>query len=123
MPSGDKIMHYTRLFVSSLQFVAPLPEDYEEFKELVKISLPKIVDTKLMATTSPLKEDILSSVLEDLVKTMDQAPFKLPKITSGIDHPGYSLGTTEKYHEAGYDAFITGEYIDDILISPFYVEK
>ena len=90
------------------QFVAPLPEDYDEFKELIKTSLPKIVDTKLMALTPPLKEDIISSILEDMVKTVNQAPFELPKLTSGLDQPGYSLESTDKYHEAGYDAFITG---------------
>ena len=71
-----------------------------------------------MATTSPLKEDIISSVLEEMVKTMDQAPFKLPKITSGTDHPGYSLESTDKYHEAGYDAFITGTVSS--LVKPFF---
>jgi len=90
------------------QFVAPLPEDYDEFKELMKASLPNIIDTKLMANTPPLKEDIIGSTLEELVKIMDQGPFKLPKLANGLDHPGYSLESTDKYHEAGYDAFITG---------------
>ena len=90
------------------QFVSPLPEDYEEFKEVMKTSLPKFLDTKLMALTPPLKEDIPNSTLEDLVKILDQAPFKMPKVLSGTDHPGYSLGSNDKYHEAGFDAFITG---------------
>ena len=57
----------------------------------MKASLPKIIDTKLMANTPPLKEDIIGSTLEELVKIMDQGPFKLPKLANGLDHPGYSL--------------------------------
>ena len=75
----------------------------------MKASLPNIIDTKLMANTPPLKEDIIGSTLEELVKIMDQGPFKLPKLANGLDHPGYSLESTDKYHEAGYDAFITGK--------------
>ena len=92
------------------QFVAPLPEEYEEFKLLVNATLPKIVDTKLMASTSPLREEIANTSLEELLKTVSQAPFKLPKVESDDESSGYEMGdkAIEKYHEAGYDAFITG---------------
>ena len=67
-------------------------------------------DTKLMATTTPLREEIFNSTLEDLVKIISKAPFKFPEVVSEKDNSGYELGdkAIEKYHEAGYDAFITG---------------
>ena len=67
-------------------------------------------DTKLMATTTPLREEIFNSTLEDLVKTISKAPFKFPEVVSEKDNSGYEMGdkAIEKYHEAGYDAFITG---------------
>ena len=57
----------------------------------MKASLPNIIDTKLMANTPPLKEDIIGSTLEELVKIMDQGPFKLPKLANGLDHPSNCL--------------------------------
>ena len=54
----------------------------------MKSSLPRIIDTKLMAMTPPLKEDIIGSTLEELVKIMDQDPFKLPNLANSDDHPG-----------------------------------
>jgi poly(A)-specific ribonuclease len=92
------------------QFVAPLPEDYNDFKSLVKSALPKILDTKLLAKTSPLKEDIPHSSLEELIKTLSLSPFKMPQVEIESDQMGYELGdnAVEKYHEAGYDAFVTG---------------
>ncbi len=59
--------------------------------------------------TSPLKEDIPNSTLEEMIKTLNQRPFKLSKVSSAKQHPGYELESTDKYHEAGYDAFITGK--------------
>lgn len=87
------------------QFVTPLPENYDEFKIQVRENFPKILDTKLMASTSPLKEEIPHSSLEELVKILSVAPFKMAKMASG----NYKIGDENgKYHEAGYDAFITG---------------
>ncbi len=92
------------------QFVAPLPTDYEDFKLLAVSTFPNMIDTKLLASTSPLKEDIPNSALEELLKIVQASPFELPPVAQGDnDHPGYEIGeTSEKYHEAGYDAFITG---------------
>ena len=38
----------------------------------MKSSLPRIIDTKLMAMTPPLKEDIIGSTLEELVKILSK---------------------------------------------------
>ena len=40
-------------------FICPgLPDEYEEFKSLVKETFPNIVDTKVLATNLPFKEYI-----------------------------------------------------------------
>ena len=71
--------------------------------------MPNIVDTKLMASTPPLKEDIPRSTLEEMVKTLSEKPFRLPHVTPAAPDAGYSLSdSAERYHEAGYDAFVTG---------------
>jgi len=92
------------------QFVQPLPETLDDFKELMSKALPNICDTKLMASTSPFREEIQRSTLEDLIKATSEKPYQMPEVTSGLDEgQGYALGQTpEKYHDAGYDAFVTG---------------
>ena len=89
------------------QFVEPLPSDYPDFKRLCQATFPKILDTKLMASTYPFKDEISNSSLEELMNTVSQKPYEMPKIEPHMSDCGYNL-TTEKYHEAGYDAFVTG---------------
>ena len=89
------------------QFCQPLPDSYLDFKSLANSLFPNIIDTKLMANTSPFKQEILNSSLEELYKAVQQPPYQLPKLTAKCAELGYSQGA-EKYHEAAYDAFITG---------------
>ena len=89
------------------QFVAPLPEDYSDFKSLVNKTFPRIIDTKLMSSTHPFREDISNSALNELKKRLESEPFRLPDVRGSRDGEGYDL-ESEKYHEAGYDAFVTG---------------
>ena len=89
------------------QFVAPLPEDYSDFKSLVSRTFPNVVDTKLMSSTHPFREDIPNSALNELKKRLESKPFRLPAVRGSCDGEGYDL-ESEKYHEAGYDAFVTG---------------
>ena len=85
-----------------------LPPNYSDFKLLMHATLPKVCDTKLMASTTPFREEIRNSSLEGLLMTVKNDPFKIPEMVPG-EIEGYSLGeSNEKYHEAGYDAFITG---------------
>ena len=70
------------------------------------------------------REEIRNSSLEELLKTVKNDPYKIPDMipdkTQGL--AGYSLGeTNEKYHEAGYDAFITG--LCFIALSNRYARK
>lgn len=89
------------------QFCEPLPDSYLDFKALANSLFPKIIDTKLMANTSPFKQEILNSSLEELFKAVQQTPYSLPRLTARTEELGYSLGAG-KYHEAAYDAFVTG---------------
>ena len=89
------------------QFCQPLPDSYLDFKSLANSLFPKIIDTKLMANTSPFKQEILNSSLEELFKAVQQSPYHLPRLTPKCAELGYSEGA-DKYHEAAYDAFITG---------------
>ena len=89
------------------QFCEPLPDSYLDFKALANSLFPKIIDTKLMANTSPFKQEILNSSLEELFKAVQQTPYSLPRLTATTEELGYSLGAG-KYHEAAYDAFVTG---------------
>ena len=69
------------------QFIAPLPETLKEFKSLVNGSLPYIYDTKLIANTTPFKEDITDTSLEELLRIILQGkPFDMPDVDSGIRH-------------------------------------
>ncbi|KAJ9589498.1 hypothetical protein L9F63_017315, partial [Diploptera punctata] len=85
----------------------PLPTDYSEFKELIRCVFPNILDTKYMSFSSVFKESINSNVLEHLHKTLSEKPFKMFTAECEMDGCGYS-SVNEKYHEAGYDAYITG---------------
>ena len=89
------------------QFCQPLPDSYLDFKSLANSLFPNIIDTKLMANTSPFKQEILNSSLEELYKAVQQSPYHLPSVTAKRAELGYSQGA-DKYHEAAYDAFITG---------------
>ena len=89
------------------QFCGPLPETLGDFKSILTSVFPRLVDTKLMANTIPFKQEIFNSSLEELYKTVQYAPYSLPEVKPAEAALGYSQGG-ERYHEAGYDAYITG---------------
>jgi len=89
------------------QFAAPLPTDYSEFKVLAASVLPRVIDTKLMANTAPLRQEIVNSSLEELLRTASLPPYEMPQVPAQEESCGYS-DQSERYHEAGYDALITG---------------
>jgi poly(A)-specific ribonuclease len=85
------------------QFFSPLPESFEDFRSMTNALFPNILDTKYMASLTPLKELINNTTLGDMDKILDKEPF--PKLT--LENCAYSTND-EKLHEAGYDAFLTG---------------
>jgi len=89
------------------QFCAPLPADYQDFKEMANTIFPNILDTKLMANTIPFKDEIMNSSLGELLKTVSEKPYEMLTIKPRKEGYGY-IEADNKYHEAGYDAYITG---------------
>ncbi|XP_044015716.1 poly(A)-specific ribonuclease PARN-like isoform X1 [Aphidius gifuensis] len=86
------------------QFFGPLPENYSEFKALIHNLFPKLIDTKIIAQSSMLKDYIPSSVLSHVFETLSKKPFTMPDVIP-IKNRSYDSAA---YHEAGYDAFVTG---------------
>ncbi|GLH08416.1 Poly(A)-specific ribonuclease PARN [Gryllus bimaculatus] len=91
----------------ALVFCTPLPESYSEFKELVTFMFPRILDTKYMSCMDPFKDQISSTVLGHLHKTLSGEPFELVNVAPAVEGRGYA-SAEEKAHEAGYDAYLTG---------------
>ncbi|XP_052615524.1 poly(A)-specific ribonuclease PARN isoform X3 [Peromyscus californicus insignis] len=89
------------------QFYCPLPADLNEFKEMTTCVFPRLLDTKLMASTQPFKDIINNTSLAELEKRLKETPFDPPKVESAEDFPSYDTAS-EQLHEAGYDAYITG---------------
>uniref|UniRef100_A0A669CY50 Poly(A)-specific ribonuclease PARN n=1 Tax=Oreochromis niloticus TaxID=8128 RepID=A0A669CY50_ORENI len=89
------------------QFYCPLPEDLQDFKEVTMCVFPRLLDTKLMASTQPFKELITNTSLAELEKQLKESPFKSPQVETAEGFPSYDTAQ-EQLHEAGYDAYITG---------------
>ncbi|XP_062467839.1 poly(A)-specific ribonuclease PARN isoform X2 [Pezoporus occidentalis] len=89
------------------QFYCPLPDDLNEFKEVTSCVFPRLLDTKLMASTQPFKEIINNTSLAELEKRLKEVPFSSPEVESADGFPSYDTAS-EQLHEAGYDAYITG---------------
>ncbi|XP_056890770.1 poly(A)-specific ribonuclease PARN [Takifugu flavidus] len=89
------------------QFYCPLPEDLQDFKEVTMCVFPRLLDTKLMASTQPFKEMISNTSLAELEKQLKESPFKPPQVETAEGFPSYDAAK-EQLHEAGYDAYITG---------------
>ncbi|XP_013373291.1 PREDICTED: poly(A)-specific ribonuclease PARN isoform X4 [Chinchilla lanigera] len=89
------------------QFYCPLPMDLKEFKEMTTCVFPRLLDTKLMASTQPFKDIINNTSLAELEKRLKETPFNPPKVESAEGFPSYDTAS-EQLHEAGYDAYITG---------------
>uniref|UniRef100_A0A8C5PUU2 Poly(A)-specific ribonuclease n=1 Tax=Leptobrachium leishanense TaxID=445787 RepID=A0A8C5PUU2_9ANUR len=89
------------------QFFCQLPDELNEFKEVTTCVFPRVLDTKLMATTNPFKEIVYNTSLGELEKRLKDPPFKPPKVDNAQGFPGYNTDS-EQLHEAGYDAYITG---------------
>ena len=60
-----------------------------------------------MANTLPLSREISNSSLEGLHKAVQSLPYTLPKVEAAEPGLGYDADS-ERLHEAGYDAYITG---------------
>uniref|UniRef100_A0A8C6T8N4 Poly(A)-specific ribonuclease PARN n=1 Tax=Neogobius melanostomus TaxID=47308 RepID=A0A8C6T8N4_9GOBI len=81
--------------------------DLQDFKEVTMCVFPRVLDTKLMASTQPFKELITNTSLAELEKQLKESPFKCPQVETAEGFPSYNTAQ-EQLHEAGYDAYITG---------------
>ncbi|CAG5129768.1 unnamed protein product [Candidula unifasciata] len=88
-------------------FHGTLPADLEEFKAVTKSVFPRLLDTKLMASTRPLQELISFSGLSDVLQTLQSPPFLPVQVDVAEGFERYHNGAGA-LHEAGYDALITG---------------
>ncbi|RLU16444.1 hypothetical protein DMN91_010512 [Ooceraea biroi] len=88
------------------QFFTVLPSDYSEFKTLLHSLFPSLIDTKVISQSQQFKECVSSTNLNTLLDIVSKSPFSIPDVQS-TEGRSYSV-LTEKSHEAGYDAYITG---------------
>lgn len=89
------------------QFVEPLSDDYNSFKETCHSLFPTIYDTKYIAQTI-LDPDTLAhnqSRLLDLYSQLKKSG-TFPQIK--VTHQGEFLDENQIAHQAGYDAFMSG---------------
>ncbi len=94
------LLHTIRLFI------APLPNNLVGFKALIKRVLPRLIDTKVMASTEPLQGHIPLSHLQAVYNKSSEAPFVKPNVLFAEGFGDYS--DESKAHEAGFDAYMTG---------------
>jgi len=89
------------------KFLTPLPQNYDEFKDLASCTFSNLLDTKYTSSAPPFKDLIKSNVLSHLLETITAKPFIIPNVEVEQGRQGYKLDSS-KEHEAGYDAYITG---------------
>ncbi|XP_053392664.1 poly(A)-specific ribonuclease PARN-like isoform X3 [Mercenaria mercenaria] len=90
------------------QFMYPLPQAYEDFKSMCRCVFPRLVDTKLMSNTQPFKDRIDNTGLSYLHHLTQMPPFVKPEVEISEDLDN-KYKDNEALHEAGYDAFVTGQ--------------
>ncbi|GFW43198.1 poly(A)-specific ribonuclease PARN [Trichonephila clavipes] len=99
---------YLDIFHMIEQFFFTLPEDLKEFKSMVRMTFPYLLDTKVIASSDKIKPLVTSTGLGDLFRQFkEDESFELPTLEVEEGFKGYTLGS-EAYHEAGYDAFLAG---------------
>ncbi|CAB1344145.1 unnamed protein product, partial [Coregonus sp. 'balchen'] len=81
------------------QFYCVLPEDLNDFKEVTQCVFPRLLDTKLMATTQPFKELINITSLAELQKQLKESPFKPPKVGTFLTPPKAHIPSRSKLIE------------------------
>ncbi|KAJ3294367.1 hypothetical protein HDU79_011139 [Rhizoclosmatium sp. JEL0117] len=101
---------YLDLCQTIQKFCFELPLTVGEFKSLCHSVFPVIYDTKHIANTDKKIKDLVTvSALSEMVSQLSSEPFSKPEFVMHPDFHDYlSSSATERFHEAGYDAFSTG---------------
>ncbi|KAJ3081397.1 hypothetical protein HK102_002366 [Quaeritorhiza haematococci] len=93
-------------------FVGPLPTLVEDFKKALNRVFPIIYDTKYLASNnSEVQPFMTNTALSELWNCVSRSPFDGPAIEIHKDFAnddGTTLDTENSFHEAGYDAYVTG---------------
>ncbi|CAJ1387271.1 unnamed protein product [Effrenium voratum] len=96
-------------------FEGPLPDSYDEFKASVRDLFPTLFDTQLLAKSRLLKpkngqrfHSYALGQVHAVLKQENEAKTEAEtvEIVLAEGHQGY--GSSARFHEAGYDAFVTG---------------
>ncbi|KAM9372346.1 poly(A)-specific ribonuclease PARN isoform 3-T3 [Phaethornis superciliosus] len=94
------------------QFCCPLPDDLSEFKEVTSCVFPRLLDTKLMASTQPFKEIINNTSLAELEKRLKEAPFSPPKVGSFLSPPKKHVSARSKLIEPFFNKLFLMRVMD-----------
>lgn len=109
-------MMYDNLFFYN-QFIAPLPATFAEFSKAWNSVIPNIFDTKVLSAKSEyFGKTILSKVFEKSQndkKMKDILEFRFDVETGFTNYEGTEA--LSHYHEAAYDAYMTGVCYAKIL--------
>ncbi|KAF9166012.1 hypothetical protein DFQ26_008858 [Actinomortierella ambigua] len=89
------------------QFVGPLPDSMEGYKQMIHATFPTVIDTKYLgAAANDLKGIVFDTTLQGLGDVVLGSDFTEPRVNLHYRHPNYHRNGRE--HEAGYDAYMTG---------------
>jgi len=92
------------------QFIGPLPSTYKEYIGLWSKIIPEVYDTKVLATKSEyFSKTVLGRVYEkckDDKRLFDVLTFDFDLVNNFTNY--YGAGLLAHYHEAAYDAVMTG---------------
>lgn len=95
------------LFLSITNFFGEPPINLRDFKEVIVNLFSVVIDTKYIASTPPLQVIVSGTSLETLIENIDEE--RLPKVDVVISEKlKEEKEYTNKYHQAGYDAYSTG---------------
>uniref|UniRef100_A0A2K5VQZ8 Poly(A)-specific ribonuclease PARN n=1 Tax=Macaca fascicularis TaxID=9541 RepID=A0A2K5VQZ8_MACFA len=94
------------------QFYCPLPADLSEFKEMTTCVFPRLLDTKLMASTQPFKDIINNTSLAELEKRLKETPFSPPKVGSFLSPPKIHVSARSKLIEPFFNKLFLMRVMD-----------
>ncbi|KAI8367533.1 CAF1 family ribonuclease-domain-containing protein [Radiomyces spectabilis] len=92
------------------QFIQPLPPKVQDFKKLAHDIFPHMIDTKYVSSAAAELQQLLGTATSLDVLTFEtrREAFKNPRIDMDWLFSRY---ISDKAHEAGYDAYITGSVL------------
>ncbi|CAG8536366.1 6278_t:CDS:10 [Paraglomus brasilianum] len=93
------------------QFYEEVPEKVRQFKALAHKLFETIIDTKHLASShEKLQAHLIKTGVQDTLEMVQRRPFADlgPKIVIDPTFTKYKLNDASLYHEAGYDAYVTG---------------